>query len=294
MRVDQVEQALFRDAVAALDAGDVDMLRGLVDQHPELALKRVDGTPEWLRAEVGAAADDFFSRPYLIWFIAEDPIRKGTLPPNTLELLQLLISAANQPNNVFFQEQLDSTLRLVSWSGVAADAGLQVPMIAALVDAGAAPGGNATNALVNGHEAAASYLLSRGDSATLAAALCLDLLDDVETLHECANPAERQFALVLCALRGKAAAVEWLLSRGSSPNEPSAHLYAHGTPLHHAVCSSSLDTVRALVNAGADPTCRDALWHGTAADWAEHYIENTTDARRGNYVEIARYLHHLT
>ena len=52
-------------------------------------------------------------------------------------------------------------------------------------------------------------------------------------------------------IRGKAAGIEWILAQGASPNEPSADLYAHGTPLHHAVCSASLDTVRVLVNAGA-------------------------------------------
>ena len=41
------------------------------------------------------------------------------------------------------QEQLDTTLRLVCWSGVAARFGVQLEMIDALIDAGAAPAGEA-------------------------------------------------------------------------------------------------------------------------------------------------------
>jgi hypothetical protein len=85
--------------------------------------------------------------------------------------LILSVSAACKTNVATLQGQLDSTLRLVCWSGVAADAGLQLEMIDALVDAGASPARNPNNALANGHIAAAEHLLSRGAIMTLGAAL---------------------------------------------------------------------------------------------------------------------------
>ena len=239
---------------------------------------------------MGDAADGFFSRPYLLWFVAEDPVRNGRLPSNIADVIRLIAAAARSSNAASLQDQLDTTLRLVCWSGVAADAQLQLPMIDALIDEGAAPAKNQNNALVNGHLAAAAHLLSRGATPTLGAALCLERWDEAERLNAVATPEIRQFSLVLACLNGKAAGVEWILARGASVNEPSADLYSHGTPLHHAVCSGSLETVKVLVVAGADPLRPDSAWEGTALGWAEHYVESAGPDRKPSYVEIASYL----
>jgi len=167
---------------------------------------------------------------------------------------------------------------------------VQVAMIDTLIDAGAAPAGNAHNALVNGHIAAAEHLVARGGDLTLATALCLGRLDEVPRLAAAASPAERQFAFVLAALNGRADAVTWMARDGVPINEPSQDLYAHGTPLHHAVCSGSLDTVRALVEAGADVTRPDSAWHGTPLGWARHYVEEAAPDKRDRYAAIAAYL----
>src|SRR6185369_4047364 len=137
---------------------------------------------------------------------------------------------------------------------------------------------------------AAKHLLSRGAIMTLGAALCLERWDEAERLNARATPEIRQFSLVLAALNGRAAGVEWILARGASPNEPSADLYAHGTPLHHAVCSGSLDTVRVLVNAGADPQRADSAWNGTPLSWARYYEQNADSKQRLRYTEIASYI----
>ena len=34
-----------------------------------------------------------------------------------------------------------------------------------------------------------------------------------------------------------------------------------------------------LVVAGADPLRPDSAWHGTALEWAEHYVENSSPQR---------------
>src|SRR6185503_13827449 len=124
MSVADLESDAFHQAVTAIDAGDVDGLQLLLAAHPRLVSDRLEGSPEWLRLQLGDAADGFFSHPYLLWFVAEDPVRNGRLPPNVVEIIGVIVAAACKTNVVTLQDQLDSTLRLVCWSGVAADAGL--------------------------------------------------------------------------------------------------------------------------------------------------------------------------
>lgn len=59
-------------------------------------------------------------------------------------------------------------------------------------------------------------------------------------------------ALVLAALNGRSEGLALLIGAGADVRAPSEDVYAHATPLHHAVCSGSLDAVRVLVEAGAE------------------------------------------
>jgi peptide-methionine (S)-S-oxide reductase len=281
--------ALFREAVAAIGAGDVATLERLLTAHPSLARSRLTAPGSWLREKIGGALDGFFKDPYLLWFVSEDVPVHGRLPKNIAEVARAIIrSAQGSPG---LQEQLDSTLRLVCWSGVAQKGGVQIGLIDTLLDAGASPDGGPNNALVNGHVAAAEHLVSRGAKLTLASAVCLERWDDARQLTVTASEAEKQFALVLAALNGKAKAVKWMIGAGADVNRPSSDLYAHGTPLHHAVCSGSLATVHALVEAGADRDKLDTAWNGTPLGWAKHYLAERKDAEsQRRYGEIADYL----
>jgi hypothetical protein len=77
---------LFRAAVSAVDAGDIGELERLRSAHPGLAWEHLDPPPAWLRDQIGDAADSFFARPCLLWFVAEDPVRNGRLPANIVEV----------------------------------------------------------------------------------------------------------------------------------------------------------------------------------------------------------------
>ena len=112
------------------------------------------------------------------------------------------------------REQLDYALRLVSWSWIARECAVQIELIDALVDAGASPQGNPDNALVNGNVAAAEHLVQRGAPLTLATALCLGRWDDATRLAQTASARDKQFALVLAALNGKAEALRHLVDGG--------------------------------------------------------------------------------
>lgn len=262
--------ALFRQAVSAIDQGEGDALEALLSAHPELVRERLDSPGPWLQEQVGDALDGFFERPWLLWFVAEDPVRNGRLPGNIAALAGAIVDAARREGVASLQEQLDSTLRLVSWSWIARECGVQIALIDVLADAGAALDGNPDNALVNGNREAAAHMVERGARLTLGTALCLERWEDVGPLVHHATDREKQFALVLAALNGRAEALRRILPLGVELNAPSPDLFSHATALHHAVWSGSLDAVRVLVDAGADLAARDEAWQGTPRNWAEH------------------------
>jgi peptide-methionine (S)-S-oxide reductase len=94
-------------------------------------------------------------------------------------------------------------------------------------------------------------------------------------------------AFVLAALNGRADALRRMVELGADVNAKSEDLYAHATPLHHAVCSGSLEAVTALVEAGADLKTKDTAWDATPLGWAEHYVE---ERETGNWRAIEAYL----
>lgn len=271
---------LFRSAVGAIDAGDVTELERLVTEHPMLVRDRLDAPGAWLRDKVGGALDGFFQKPYLLWFVAEDPVRHGTLPANIADVTRAIIRAAKREGVENLQEQLDYALRLVSWSWIARDCNVQIDLLDVLIDAGASPEGNPDNALVNDNFAAAAHLVERGASLTLATALCLARWDDVERLGRAASARDKQFGFILAALKGKADALARVIDLGVDVNAPSTDLYSHATALHHAVYSGSLDAVKVLVEAGAALDATDTVYAGTPLGWAEY----------GKHAEIAEYL----
>ena len=283
--------SLFRDAVSAIDAGNVAEIERLLTAHPELARERLQSPGGWLRDKVGGALDGFFQQPYLLWFVAEDPVRNGKLPRNIAQVTRTIIQAAKRDGSDSLREQLDYALQLVSWSWIAQQGGVQIELIDVLVDAGASADGNPENALVNGHAAAAEHLVARGATLTLATALCLGRWDDVRRLAQTTSARDKQFALILSALNGKADALRSIIALGVDLNAVSRDLYAHATALHHAVWSGSLDAVKVLVEAGADMNARDANHDGTPLDWAEYGQRGQAGKEHGKrFAEIAAYL----
>lgn len=281
----------FREAVSAIDTGDLATLERLIAGNPALVRDRLDEPGPWLRDVVGNALDGFFHRPYLLWFVAEDPVRIGRLPDNIAALASAIIDAARREAAPHLQQQLNYALTLVSWSWIARECGVQLQLIDVLADAGAVPGGNADNALINGNVEAAKHLVERGATVTLATALALGRWDDVDRLLATSSPEQKQFAFVLSALNGQTEALQRMIKAGIDVSAPSADLYSHGTPLHHAVASGSLDAVRVLVEAGADPTSKDSAWGGTPLGWAQYYLKGTeSGSARKKYDAIAEYL----
>jgi ankyrin repeat protein len=238
---------MFAEAVAAIDNGDLGGLRALLAAHPELVSARLEN-----------GRDDYFARPYLLWFVAENPIRHGTLPANIVEITKALLDAG--------AEGRDYALGLVVSGRVPREAGVQLDLIDALVDAGADPN-CLDSALAHRENAAAERLLERGARLTLVAAACLGRPFDATA----ATPEQRQVAFAGAALHGQADALSELIAAGVEVNAFNPEGYhSHSTALHSAVDSGSADAVEVLLAAGADRTIKDTLFHGTPDDWFQY------------------------
>ncbi len=291
----------FRKAVTFIDAGNAAELRTLLAEQPELTRKRLTAPGSWLREKLGDALQGFFKEPYLLWFVAEDPVRQGSLPPNIAAIARIIIEAARSQPGSRFQEQIDHALRLVAWSWIARDSGVQIPLIDVLLDAGASIDGNALYegrfgsnvdaAIYNRNLAAAEHLLQRGGALTFTTALSLNRWADVDRLAPTVSQEEKLGAFVQVALHGNAEAIRRMLALGVPATTVSGRMQSHGTALHHAVWSGNLDAVRALVEAGADLARRDTIHDGTPLAWALYAERNQQDADQARkYREIAEYL----
>ncbi|HET9983715.1 MAG TPA: ankyrin repeat domain-containing protein [Longimicrobiales bacterium] len=269
MDIPEIGDPRFREAVAAIDAGDVGALERLLAAHPALLRDRLD------------YGEGYFRRPHLLWFVAENPIRNGRLPPNIAEVTRTILRAAERTGVKSVPAQRDYALGLVCSGRVPRECGVQVELIDVLVDAGARADGALLPALAHRELAAVERLLERGAALTLTAAACTGRAGDVARLGPLASAVERQTALTGAALHGLAGILGQVIDLGVDLDAYSPEgFHAHATALHHAVDSGSLDAVRVLVEAGAALGTRDRMYDGTPLDWAEYL----------GHPEIAAYL----
>lgn len=283
--------AQFRDAVAAIDAGDVASLEEQLQRHPELVRERLTRPGEWVRSQIGPALDGFFKDPYLLWFVTEDAVRTGQLPANVGAVARTIIDAARRAGVPDLQHQLDSTFHFAVCSPIGREDGRQLELLDVLIEAGASTEGGAVQAFICYNDAAARHLIARGARLTLPAALCLGLWDDVARLALEASAEDKQVALGLAALNGKAEALSRLLPLGVDLDAFTSGFYSHATPVHHAVWSGSLAAVKVLVEAGAKLTTRDTAENATPLGWAEYAATLPAARTQGKqYREIAAYL----
>jgi hypothetical protein len=282
---------LFQQAVSAIDAGDVALLESLLAQHPRLVRERLMSPGVWLRDQIGEALEGFYKHPYLLWFTTEDAVRTGKLSANVGAIARTIIEAAKREKVPDLQQQLDTTLHFAVCSPVGREDGRQLELIDALVDAGALMEGAPVQALICYNAGAAEHLLGRGAALTLPTAVCLGRWQDVSRLGPAAAVEDKQIALGLAALNGKTEGLKRLLPLGVDVNAFNVLFYTHGTALHHAVWSGSLEAVKVLVEAGAHLSTKDKAFDATPLGWAEHAQTLPRAADPGKqYIEIAAYL----
>lgn len=261
---ERIEDRTFRRAVDLLDAGHVSGLRDHLRRHPSLANERV-------LFEGG----NYFRNPSLLEFIAENPVRRGSLPKNIVDVAKVILDAGVETS------ALNETLMLVATGSVPRQSPAQRLLIDLLCDRGADPSSALVPAALHGEMESVHALISRGARVTLPIAAALGLLNDARQLLLTADNHDRHLAFALAAQYGHVEIVRLLLDAGEDPdryNPPGGH--SHCTPLHGAAAAGHEAVVRLLAERGARLDLKDVLWHATPAGWARH----------AGRIELAEYL----
>jgi hypothetical protein len=251
---ERIEDASFRRAVDLLDAGDAAGLRDHLKRHPKLVVQRVE-----------FESGNYFHSAALLQFVAENPIRHGTLPKNIVEVAKVILDAGPD------QASRDATLGLVVTGRIPEECGVQIALIELLCDYGADPD-SAIHAAAPQRSLAAAYaLIARGAHIDLPIAAAMGRVDDTRRLLPTANSVDRHLALAVASQVGHIEIVRLLLDAGEDPNRYNPlGSHAHSTPLHQAALNGNEDLVRLLIERGASVDTKDLLWRGTPADWAQH------------------------
>lgn len=251
---ERIEDAIFRRAVSLLDDGDAIGLREYLKQHPSLT-----------RQHVVFEGGNYFRNPTLLEFIAENPVRHGTLPSNIVEIAKVILETGVE------RAAINETLGLVSTGSVPRDCRVQVPLIDLLCDYGADPNTALQISVVLGELEAAQALIDCGALVTLPVAAGLGRLGDFARLLPSATDEERHLALAIASDLGHFEIVKLLLDAGEDPNRYNpVGGHSHTTPLHQAAWRGYENIVRLFVERGARVDIKDILWQGTPADWAKH------------------------
>lgn len=249
---------VFANAVTAIDTGDTATLDTLIALHPRLVTDRL------VTGEQG-----YFADPYLLWFVAGNPIRNDRLPANIVHVAGAIVRHLDRLAPASRQDQLDYTVMLTATGRVPRESGVQLALIDALVSWGAKPGG-LDSTVAHGEFAAARRLLHHGAPLNLVAAVALGMTAEAAAMLPAADAAARADALVVAASLGVSDGVAMLLAAGVDPNVRSLHLHRHATALHEAALTGKEDLCLMLVKAGASLTIKDDMWTGTPAGWARH------------------------
>jgi len=262
---ERIDDPVFRGAVHLIDAGDVIGLRAHLQQHPGLT-----------RKHVVFEGGNYFRSPTLLEFIAENPVRNGTLPVNIVEIAKAILDAGVD------QSSLDETLMLVATGCVPRQCCVQIHLINLLCDHGANPEKAAELAAAQGEMESLRALLQRGSRLSFPIAAALGRIDDARRLLANATSEELHLALALAAQFGHESVVRLLLDAGENPNRFNPiGAHSHSTPLHQAALGGHLGVVKLLVEHGAKPEMKDILFRGTSADWAKHGGKKEVEAYLG-------------
>ena len=264
----------FETAVDAVVTGDAGLLSSMLTADSSLVRARSRRVCNFDPPE---------HRATLLHYVAANGVEgyRQKTPRNAVEIATLLLEADSEPDSLadMYGGKCTTMAMLVS-SCHPYHAGLQVPLVHALVDYGASVESHGAGewtsplmtALAFGYADAAEALARRGARITsVAAAAGLGRIDDVRPMLSGASALDRHRATALAAQLNRVDILRLLLDAGEDPNRlnPRGN-HGHSTPLHQAVAAGHLDVVRLLVERGARLDVRDTMWDGTPLGWAEH------------------------
>jgi hypothetical protein len=251
---ERIGNPLIRQAVNLLDAGDTAGLRAHLQHHPDL-----------VRQRVVFEGGNYFRDPTLLEFVAENPIRHGSLPGNIVAVTEVILEAGAE------RSALNNALGLICSGCVPRECGVQLPLIDLLCDHGADPNMAIETAAVHGEFEAVNALIKRGAQTNLPVAAALGKTEAVLPLVPGAGDLDRHRAFALASQFGHLEIVRSLLDAGEDPNRYNpVGFHSHSTPIHQAALAGHDKLVQLLVERGARVDLKDVLWHGTPSDWARH------------------------
>jgi ankyrin repeat protein len=264
----------FESAVEAVISGDLPALQSLLTRNPAIVHARSARITHFDPPE---------HRATLLHYLAANGVEgyRQKSPSNAVAVANALLDAGADPDALARMYGGESTtLPMLVSSTPPANAGVQVPLVDALVDHGSSVeprgSGNWTSplmtALVFGYLDAARALVRRGarvDNVALAAGL--GQAGEVAQSLPTSDADSRHRALALAAQLGHLEIVRMLLDAGEDPSRYNpAGLHGHATPLHHAVSNGHFDVVRLLVDRSARLDIEDKIYKGTPLGWARH------------------------
>lgn len=272
LRIDDIP---FRDAIAAIDAGDVATLKRLLAEHPRLVTDRLKSDSALTRG--------YFANPALLWFVAENPMRNRKLPANIVEVAEAIIDAGARLDDIKY------TTALVASGMVPRQMKLQIPLIEMLVRRGASPNDALDAAIGEREHEAAQAALRLGARHTLVSAAAMGEVGTLRRLLK-ENPDQKETlrALQFAAQYGQLGSLDALLDAGVDINARLPRPY-EPTALHEVAWFNHRPLVERMLQRGADPAIRDTQFNATPAGWAEHaghaelaqYLREAEPARKG-------------
>jgi hypothetical protein len=272
----------FDEAVAAMDAGDLEALRALLAAEPALVHARTNLEPPY----------HYFTAATLLHHVAGNPDRgrlSGQLPPlpaTIVDAARLLIDAGADVHARTLGPNGGTTMGLVVTSKAASDANVSGPLIDLLIERGATldvtSPGVLDGPLANHAPRAAEKMIARGAKVDLTVAAALGRLDWLRAMFDergrlRSTPRRRGrimsardvigLALLFAYVNRHANVVDFLLEQDGNWNMIGVN---NGTALHRAAWDGDLAMVQRLAAKGADVANRNNPFTATPLSWADH------------------------
>jgi len=276
----------FESAADAVVHGDLATLDALLSEHPALATQ----------------TSPFGHGATLLHYTSANGVEswRQRTPRNLVDIARRLLAAGAAVDAVcdaYGGGQHQTTLYLALSSGHPADAGLQVPLVDVLLDAGSevegvqGDGTPLVTALAFGYRDTARHLVTRG--ARIRNLVQAAGLGDLEAVRAWVGDPEQVYvdvygkriegldrlrneALLLAARHGEPAIARVLLEAGADANTTMPHKRA---PLHGAAYGGNVELIDTLLEFGADAGKVETYYDATPADWAREGGHAELEAR---------------
>ncbi|HXS94423.1 MAG TPA: ankyrin repeat domain-containing protein [Candidatus Limnocylindrales bacterium] len=267
----------FETVADAIVTGDLPALQKLLSEDAAL-----------IRARSGRD-----HRSTLLHYISANGVEdfRQKTPPNIVEITRTLLDAGadiNAESDAYGGRSTTVDLTATSYHPQAA--GVQIPLLALLLDRGARVDGRSVVAcLQNGRGAAAEFLAAHCTSLDLEGAAGVGRVDIVDALFDSSTETQRTNGLAWACEFGRPAVAETLLRRGVPV---AATLPHHGqTGLHWAAYGGHAPVVGILLRHGAPVNSLDASFGGTPLQWALYgWGSAATPSGTGDYYDAVAVL----